>query len=860
MPISWIIPTRRTQEMHVVAGRPLNLGWWMLHVRAEDGWRGPVNRYLESHSDISVRYEPLFRGTPDGNLFRGHGVTVNTRTGNIAVQHDLPEPRLRNFIVRMTVVNDAGGQSFTQICRVHVHERIERIWFTPPELHIRRRAVDLDRTGYYFSLRAEFADGSVGDLTNGPYLTYTSPNGQVDSDGELFIRQTDPDHARITIGAHVTYSPDTLHCEGTLVVLPPWGAGTERIWAELATTRTPLPVPETQADAEAELRQARNVLILCDGFMDRTEFNTVADSMIEQLKEPIYSPFNHLKHSIRFWRAFIPSRQADISIGAPIAFCFPAPGAPRVHWAIPPPMAPPTPLPATRALDEREVVFLVGLPGPEDAAGEMDDARRTLLRARWQAHYGQDPWTALGTTDVERIDAIERWRSAGNWGYADEIDSVLGVGNGSDIWRSNLNSFTDLLSYRLGRARMNDLIASIVAQGQDRSGNTIELPVGRLFVPGEDGVQPPDADMVCILVPSVTHESNMDGYFFTNVGWMIEAQARANSRVFDIVPAGIPATARMDVVQTFVHELCHSLHLGDEHAQFDSVPNRRVSGEAANLMDEADVLDAAGAIIGQNVRWRWHRIRCAGVVDGVITVNTGTSPSTITIPIRPGDSGRFMRLFRRSAVSGRQLILHLRARHPGVPLPAFPPLSVPLRLLAVSDNFLIAQPTGTLIDYPRLVSEQQFTSAFPEGAIAYVPRENAIPPVMSRPPEYAELLAPNVLDFMNTEHLPFTPWPSAVDPRNVQVPIIDPRLRLRNGFAHMRWPRIVGLYSGGALHERGVFHATGFCMMRMTTTDNAWYPLVGKELCAICKYTLTDLIDPSKHGAVDDELNANYPY
>ena len=192
-------------------------------------------------------------------------------------------------------------------------------------------------------------------------------------------------------------------------------------------------------------------------------------------------------------------------------------------------------------------------------------------------------------------------------------------------------------------------------------------------------------------------------------------------------------------------------------------------------------------------------------------------------------------------------------------MPAFPAMSEPLRLIAITDGALIAEPTGGPFNYPTRVSALQFDREFPSGSIVLLPRAHASPPAMPNPPAYAELLAANVLHFMNTAHLPFTPWPSVPDPRNTQVPTIDPRLRLRSEFPHSHLPRIVGLYSGGSLHERGVFHATGFCLMRYVGTDDAWYPHLAKELCAVCKYILTDLIDPSKHGPVDAELDRSYP-
>ena len=65
---------------------------------------------------------------------------------------------------------------------------------------------------------------------------------------------------------------------------------------------------------------------------------------------------------------------------------------------------------------------------------------------------------------------------------------------------------------------------------------------------------------------------------------------------------------------------------------------------------------------------------------------------------------------------------------------------------------------------------------------------------------------------------------------------------------------IVGLWDGGKTFHCGVYHPTGFCMMRARFD--------GSEVngfCPVCRYFMVDLIDPTKHGKIDDEYAEYYP-
>jgi hypothetical protein len=67
----------------------------------------------------------------------------------------------------------------------------------------------------------------------------------------------------------------------------------------------------------------------------------------------------------------------------------------------------------------------------------------------------------------------------------------------------------------------------------------------------------------------------------------------------------------------------------------------------------------------------------------------------------------------------------------------------------------------------------------------------------------------------------------------------------------------VGLYDGGARYFCGVFHPSGECLMRQTTTVDGnpqVYPF-----CWVCAYFLVDRLDPTKHGVIEHDFEKRYP-
>jgi hypothetical protein len=64
--------------------------------------------------------------------------------------------------------------------------------------------------------------------------------------------------------------------------------------------------------------------------------------------------------------------------------------------------------------------------------------------------------------------------------------------------------------------------------------------------------------------------------------------------------------------------------------------------------------------------------------------------------------------------------------------------------------------------------------------------------------------------------------------------------------------KIVGLYEGGRLSNRGIFHPTGSCMMRSDHLDSI-------EFCAVCRYIMVEFINPFRHFEIDRDYDDIYP-
>jgi hypothetical protein len=198
-------------------------------------------------------------------------------------------------------------------------------------------------------------------------------------------------------------------------------------------------------------------------------------------------------------------------------------------------------------------------------------------------------------------------------------------------------------------------------------------------------------------------------------------------------------------------------------------------------------------------------------------------------------------------------------------LPRDPQLSNPLEIIGIADPGGLENPgrpagpdnplVGAIIVSPKAGSTFNMADAgrFTVGCIVYRP----VPaPESVRDDDYpfAEMIAKNIKDHITERGCALNQDPDSddicvPDENNIQQPI---KLKVDLPICFSHKTRIVGLFTGGRTYHCGVYHPTGSCIMRNSNSN-------GKEFCAVCRYLLVDIIDPSKHFSLDLDYEEYYP-
>ncbi|MEO8513357.1 MAG: hypothetical protein ABI543_07355 [Ignavibacteria bacterium] len=121
--------------------------------------------------------------------------------------------------------------------------------------------------------------------------------------------------------------------------------------------------------------------------------------------------------------------------------------------------------------------------------------------------------------------------------------------------------------------------------------------------------------------------------------------------------------------------------------------------------------------------------------------------------------------------------------------------------------------------------------------------------------KYAELISKKVIEHLQiaANAFPFNAMPDSSHV-NAITEIIDASNEQNSSIPNSLVPccssrkkEIVGLYSGGRRYHGNTYHPAGHCFMRSHIHGNSY-----DEFCAVCRYILVDIIDPTKHAALDE--------
>lgn len=855
MPIEAIYWDRgkRAMEVHVLAGTTSpDLRVAHLRFLKRDANHDPQEPFAKAYLDdpanandvaltFTIADASVAPGTR-GRTFAARGIMLNEATGAVHVDPATSLPALipPNFLLEVQAVS--GPNTFRELIRVHVHRSIQKIWLTPDPLTVRpRRAASLpSTTPSRFALRARFDDESVGDITDWPGIEWR-PTSSVTAEGRLIVNAGDAAGPPIEVTARLPAHPAVPTAKARLRVVDAWRPEAP-ILARL--------VPGGGWAKPFAIEAVPNVLFLPDGFPDAEAYFKFVNKLVEFAKtNPLCKPYDRLANSINFWAAFVPSARPGITWGSELFLTtqYPAPMA----FALDRPQRPQG---VGDPWEMKHLIYEIGLPAPRD---RMENTTRTneMVMADLDALFGTAYRTHLPTKPEARKGLFEAWRRMGNRRIVDDLDTPLGAMSGSPRV-DNPHDHIKLNPDRMDRERLDDLLSAIRHDQAATSG----LQLNTLWTDPRRR----NYDLVCLVTVGLGREINSFGYFTLSQQGMLEFGILSGVNDIAIEAPTIREKPHELETRTFIHELSHSFDLGDEYAGKNDRPLFRphqewVDRSEGNLQSPFSIT-RGGAIHGDEIKWRWHRIRWAAeIIDTIKDLGGGVFEA----PVRASHAFAFP--------DGQ--IVHLRFRdihhafrdkaHDNVHfddqsayLVKQPLLSVPLRLAKPTSGTppvfkvkLRVEP-GVQFPYPpqRTIPPDRIVASFPPGSIVYCPTRAPAGVFDAVTYPYAELIAKDVKD-----HITLTGGPVGRSRADLTLP---DHLGLPPGFLPADFPSasspfIVGLYEGGMGNMTGVFHPTGNCMM---SNQNS-----GARFCHVCQYVLVDAIDPSKHYFIDPEYTPIYP-
>lgn len=763
--------------------------------------------------------------------FASRGITLNANTGEITVAATLTAPFPANFLLEVQAVS--GTNTFKELIRVEVHRGIQRIWLTPDVLKVRARP---GPTLSKFAVRALFDDDVVGDITEFFSINW-SPARNVSVDGRLIVVAGDTGAAPITITASLPGFPSVAPATGRLQAVEPWGHATP------IETRL---VPGGGWPNPFALEAVPNVLFLSDGFPRewREDFYRYVNALVQFLKtDPVCKPYDLLADSINFWAAFVESDQAGVTWGSELVAFIGGSLMP-----LPPPQRPQSFMGESWGIVH--LIYEVGLPLPSDAPSNTARTNAAIL-AEWDTLFGST-FRAHLSTDAARLDAtVNDWRSLAGRTILDDIDSPLGTRSGAP----RIDGENDMLRMnrdRTDRGRLDDLMSALRHDQAATSGLDLStLWVNRITR---------NYDLVCIIVPNDGRAANYDGYFYVNPSTVRTFTGTGVSTVLD--PPTFSATPGPSETRLFAHEFSHSFSLGDEYGGSESSRMTQPTVDRADRaypdLQSPHSLQRSGRIHGDEIKWRWPRIRWAAELIGPIT---SSASGVFEAPIRASHAfavpvGEIVHLrFRNIDFAYRDV----RFVEDGAHLAKLPKVSVPLRLVETFEtgsppvvNVRLRLDASASFPYPaaNTVPPADFVAEFPTGSIVYAPTRAPDVAYDATTYPYAEVIAKNIREYVTHRVSIGQPGALATGEDFPQVPDYS-GFTFPHCFPTAQYPLVVALYEGGLGNNTGIFHPTGDCMM--SDQDS------GSQFCHVCKYMLVDAIDPGKHYFLDREYERFYP-
>lgn len=812
------------------------------------------DEYIPANQDVSLEFKPLFKGTRNGDLLEGHGLKVNVKTGQIEVQKTAPATVISNFIIEAVAKNLPDGPTFTEIIRVHIHPSAVRIWLTPDQLVIRPvEATRPETTSSRFTVRAEFSDGVVGDITREHGVTWSPSSNVTDGSfaGSLIIASGNKPGDNITIRAKAPVAWGNLSAKATMHIEKAWSAETNPPKAEI--------IPGGGWKGILRPENVPNILFFGDGFTkdDKTSFENITNSFVHHLKSSHFtSPYNHLATSMNFWRAFIPASATGISVQSEV-FTFTVDGQIFAKT-----------LPVARKPNDaslwtiENLLYVAGLPMPGDSAKSEQNLRdewKQLVDPQILHQDAQSEWTRIVTPSIAAEaelynDLIAQWKAMGSRSFIEEIDNFPGMTYGDSPSANQTGGNYSLgvrNSFSLAEAFFPFLVAA------DGTKLDHDKPLGLLWAKTDPSFKFDNTSLVVYLSAIPGGRANAAIAMSLETGDIdLPVVAVPGRNAFKLGTFVLRQEASPDACRTLAHELAHNFGLGDEYTEVNqrfAAQDEPLNG-SANLQTEKGAQNPAGKLSGEEIKWNWHRISKAALIGP--NKNDPTKPpitensDQFEIPLRLGHGLQF--------VKGDKVLL--RVRKWNEPMQKNPDTLTLAQLLEVVE---IKKFEPGVTDPPprdrivvRPVNAGAVTLAqlerFLDGSIVYLP--TPAPESVRDPVNYpfAEMVPLNIKRAITSQNRPLTEVPCIDVPGAFQqLPnLTNIEVNFRGEFFFK--PFIVGLYEGGGKDTCGIMRPAGKCMMRNSHEEHAFF-------CPVCRYVIVDFINPFVHFEIDREYGFIYP-
>ncbi|HEU5077598.1 MAG TPA: M64 family metallopeptidase [Opitutaceae bacterium] len=876
------------QDLHLLRGQPAPDLQELLQVE----WRDPDNPddtdwgtfdeypQPEAGPDVVLDFKPVFRCTTTATEYSGFGVTIVRTTGEMTID---PWPANQhapaNFIVEVSVVQNGTVHNpplDKALIRVHLHNSVKRVWMTPKRLSIRRpRATGDVETGYAFTIRAQFDDDSVGDITESD--NYFSADGEEDFFGEGNRIQI-PDAMRAgavrTTGITTIADWGSLTAHADIAVLEPFATATDLPKISLVDGRA------GEWDGTQRPESAPNVLLLGAGFraLDLGAWEALTNQIVHHLRSDTrLNPYPYFSQSMNYWRALSPAGDPGVCVRCEV---YPVEDDGRLY-AVPVP-APERPKPG-KSWTVENLIFMAGLPVLTDQALVKPDATDPDIPDYSDLNQ---KFNEIVDPSIPRLltpDIVGDWLKLAKRTFVDEVDNFPSMAIGEPP--SAVFDDTGLIHYHPLRVatignggdggERVDFFSHL--QGAPRSGfvNTLDdhAPdsnfLGNLWAADRSYFTFDNRRFLITVANLAPGPSVFFGRSLHNDDFGMVTRPAADVRDPHFELGGLSVTTdptRNALVQTppaladleidmetwdvIAHEMGHAFDLGDEYGDEPT----SFTGTADAFDDDANLMAYSAAIkadqstpdpriIVDQLKWTWPRVRKASVMTRPVE-EMFDGHGSFRVFVGKGRGFQF--------AAGDQV--RFRVRNPRGPLVPNPVTSI-VEFTVVSTHAENLTTPSDPFSMTIVVKNESIginVAPFVAGSIIFIPVP-APNPTLSRPyltlvPPVSERIMEKIGGAMSGTACDVNA--KKINRARVQIPRMN-LIELIQLAPTLRIPELVGAYYGGSQHACGVIHPAGSCVMR--TGRNDW-----AQFCPVCQYALVEKLDPEQHWRVDRHLAPLY--